>query len=187
MKFLAARANVGNLPPMKPEEVAHSGRRALEYKPKSWKSSCTAPGARYCANNAWSTGRSFMTAVQKRLSEERMIERAMALANAKGASRGDKILIFASRLPESAKNRSGHRPPRRHSRRYQRSLQRLENGIQTMSRDRASLTSRRRVGTEQVQKYDLKFADEVLAEARCRSRDLQPLGNQQSGETSYAK
>ena len=110
---------------------------------------------------------------------EAKYERAMALAKAKGASRGDKILIFASRLPTLQKigqviARLDGIPPD-----IQRSLQRLENGIQTMSRDELVTYIEKEVGAEQVQKYDLKFADRVLAEASVGaviSGSFQPSG-----------
>jgi ubiquinone biosynthesis protein len=89
----------------------------------------------------------------------------MALANAKDASRGEKILIFASRIPTLQKigqiiARFEGIPPD-----IQQSLQSLENGIRTMNRDELVAYVEKEVGAERVRKYDLRFDDRILAEA----------------------
>jgi ubiquinone biosynthesis protein len=99
------------------------------------------------------------------LSEERMIDRALALSNARDASRGEKILIFASRIPTLQKigqiiARFEGIPPD-----IQQALQSLENGIRTMNRDELVAYVEKEVGPEQVRRYDLRFDDRILAEA----------------------
>jgi hypothetical protein len=106
MKLLAAGANVGNQPPMKPEDVIQLARGAglFKYKPEIMEIIVHSSQvldivpAKYF-DSYGPIIHDALLAFLDGLSEERMIERATALANAKGASRGDKILIFASRLP----------------------------------------------------------------------------------------
>src|SRR5215831_4176972 len=69
------------------------------------------------------------------LPEERLVDRAIALARAQDTSRGEKILIFASKIPTLQKvgqiiARMEAIPPD-----IQQSLQTLETGIHTMTRD----------------------------------------------------
>jgi ubiquinone biosynthesis protein len=170
--FLGAGANTGDLPRMKPEDVIRFVRGAglLKYKPEileilvhSSQVLETVPAKYFeiygpIIHDA-------LLAFFDGLNEERMIDRAMALANAKDASRGEKILIFASRIPTLQKigqiiARVEGIPPD-----IQQSLQSLENDIRTMNRDELVAYVEKELGGEQVRKYDLQFDDRILAEA----------------------
>ena len=99
------------------------------------------------------------------LPDERIIDRAVALAMAQNASRGEKILIFASRIPTLQKvgqiiARMEGIPPD-----IQQSLQTLETGISTMTREELVTYVAKDVGAEPLRKYDVQFDDRILAEA----------------------
>ena len=99
------------------------------------------------------------------LSDERMVDRAVALAKAQDASRGQKILIFASKIPTLQKvgqiiARVDAIPPD-----IRESLQTLENGIRTMTREELVTYIESDIGVEPIKKYDLRFDDKILAEA----------------------
>jgi len=113
------------------------------------------------------------------LSEERLVDRAVDIAKAKNASRGEKILIFASKIPTLQKigqilARVEGIPPD-----IQQSLQSLENGIRTMTREELVTYIEKDAGAESIKKYDMQFADKSLAEASVGaviSGSFQPLG-----------
>jgi ubiquinone biosynthesis protein len=88
-----------------------------------------------------------------------------ALAMAKDASRGEKILIFASKIPTLQKvgqiiARMEGIPPD-----IQQSLQTLETGIRTMTRDELVSYIEQDVGVSLLKNYDMQFDDRILAEA----------------------
>ena len=84
---------------------------------------------------------------------------------AKDASRGEKILIFASKIPTLQKvgqiiARMEGIPPD-----IQQSLQTLETGIRTMTRDELVSYIEQDVGVSLLRNYDMQFDDQILAEA----------------------
>ena len=84
---------------------------------------------------------------------------------AQDASRGEKILIFASKIPTLQKvgqiiARMEGIPPD-----IQQSLQTLENGIRTMTRDELVSYIEQDVGVSLLRNYDMQFDDQILAEA----------------------
>jgi ubiquinone biosynthesis protein len=172
VKFLEAGANPGDVARMKPEDVMRLARGSglLKYKPEileilvhSSQVLETVPAKSF--DTYGPIIHDALLAFLDGLSEERMIDRALALANAKDASRGEKILIFASRIPTLQKigqiiARFEGIPPD-----IQQALQSLENGIRTMNRDELVAYVEKEVGAEQVRRYDLKFDDRILAEA----------------------
>jgi ubiquinone biosynthesis protein len=172
VKFLEAGANLGDLSRMKPEDIIRLARGAGLFKYKTEILEILVHSSQVLETVP---AKSFDTygpiihdallAFLDGLNEERMIDHAMALANAKDASRGEKILIFASRIPTLQKigqiiARFQGIPPD-----IQQSLQSLENGIRTMNRDELVAYVEKEVGAEQVRKYDLRFDDRILAEA----------------------
>jgi ubiquinone biosynthesis protein len=99
------------------------------------------------------------------LPDERILDRALRLAMAKDASRGEKILIFASKIPTLQKvgqiiARMEAIPPD-----IQQSLQTLETGIRTMTRDELVSYIEQDVGASLLRNYDMQFDDRILAEA----------------------
>jgi ubiquinone biosynthesis protein len=99
------------------------------------------------------------------LPDERIVDRALPLAMAKDASRGEKILIFASKIPTLQKvgqiiARMDGIPPD-----IQQSLQTLETGIRTMTRDELVSYIEQDVCVSLLKNYDLQFDDRILAEA----------------------
>jgi len=99
------------------------------------------------------------------LPDERIIDRALALAMAHNVSRGEKILIFASKIPTLQKvgqiiARMKGIPPD-----IQQSLQTLETGIRTMTRDELVSYIEQDVGVSLLRNYDMQFDDRILAEA----------------------
>ena len=172
VKFLEAGANPGDLSRMKPEDVIRLARGAgiLKYKAEmleilvhSSQVLETVPATSF--DTYGPIIHDALLAFLDGLSEERMIDHAVAMANAKDASRGEKILIFASRIPTLQKigqilARFEGIPPD-----IQQSLQSLENGIRTMNRDELVAYVEKEVGAERVRKYDLRFDDRILAEA----------------------
>jgi ubiquinone biosynthesis protein len=99
------------------------------------------------------------------LPDEQTIDRALALAMAKDASRGEKILIFASKIPTLQKvgqiiARMEGIPPD-----IQQSLQTLETGIHTMTRGELVSYIEQDVGVSLLRNHDMQFDDQILAEA----------------------
>ena len=100
------------------------------------------------------------------LSEDRLVERAIPmLRQRKDATRGDQILLLASRIPTLQKlgqivARLEGIPPD-----IQRALQSLENEISTTPRDELVEYIVSDVGQETIDKYQVRFAGKVLAEA----------------------
>lgn len=100
------------------------------------------------------------------LAEERLAERIIALSRIpQDAPRGRKILILASRLPALQKMgqiiaRLEGIPPD-----ISAALQTLESGIRTMSRDELVRFITTDVGRETIERLQIRFADDILAEA----------------------
>ncbi len=100
------------------------------------------------------------------LSDERLAERFIALARAsKTTPRGEKILLLISRLPALQKvgqivARVKGIPPD-----ISQALQTLESGISTMSRDELVRYIEQEAGRKTLEKYQIRFDDEILAEA----------------------
>ena len=100
------------------------------------------------------------------LSEERLAERLMVMSRLpQDTPRGEKILVLASKIPTLQKlgqivARLDGIPPD-----VQESLQSLESGISTMTRDELVGFIKEDVGAEAIEKHQIRFADEILAEA----------------------
>jgi len=100
------------------------------------------------------------------LSEDRLLEKFVAVAFVPpGTDRGRYLLAFAAKTPSLQKvgqilaRNTALEPD------YRLALQQLENSIQTTSRDELVEFIERETGKETVEKYHLKFADTILAEA----------------------
>ncbi len=100
------------------------------------------------------------------LSEDRLLERFSVMARLpKDTPRSKRILVFISKLPALQKlgqilARVNGIPPD-----IQKALQSLENGISTMTRDELVQAITNDVGKETIEKYKIRFADKILAEA----------------------
>jgi ubiquinone biosynthesis protein len=100
------------------------------------------------------------------LSDERIAERVVAMSRIPpDADRGEKVLILASKIPTLQKvgqivARVEAIPPD-----VREALQTLESGISTMTRDELVAEIEESVGSEVIEKYQIEFADKVLAEA----------------------
>jgi ubiquinone biosynthesis protein len=100
------------------------------------------------------------------LSEERLAERLMVMSRLpQDTPRGEKILVLASKIPTLQKlgqivARVDGIPPD-----VQASLQTLESGISTMTRDELVGFIKEDVGAETIERYQIRFADKILAEA----------------------
>jgi ubiquinone biosynthesis protein len=172
VKFLETGANIGDLQRMKPEDLSRlaQGTGLLKYKPELLEilvhsSQVLEIVPKKYFDTYGPIIHDALLAFMGGLGEERMIDRALALANARDASRGEKILIFASRIPTLQKigqiiARLEGIPPD-----IQQSLQDLENGIRTMNRDELVAYVEKELGAEQVRKHEIQFDDKILAEA----------------------
>jgi hypothetical protein len=100
------------------------------------------------------------------LSEERLAERLMVMSRLpQDAPRGEKILVLTSKIPTLQKlgqivARLDGIPPD-----VQQSLQTLESGISTMTRDELVGFIKADVGAETIERFQIRFADKILAEA----------------------
>jgi ubiquinone biosynthesis protein len=101
-----------------------------------------------------------------RLSEERFVERLMEQARLpRDADRGDFLLAFVAKTPSLQKlgqilaRNPAIAPDLR------KALQTLENGIATTSRDEIVQTVEDALGEDVLSRYQLHFAEDVLAEA----------------------
>lgn len=100
------------------------------------------------------------------LSEERIIERLVAQARLPaGTERGQRLLQFASRTPSLQKIGQILARYPAVPEDLRQSLQTLENSIQTTTRDELVEFIRQQVGPERIERYQIEFAEEVLAEA----------------------
>jgi ubiquinone biosynthesis protein len=186
VEFLQAGTRLGNLPQMKPEDLVQlvRGSGLAKYKPDLLEillhsSEVLDVVPKEALDTYLPIIHDSLLGFLDGLPDERMIDRAMALAMAKDASRGEKILIFASKIPTLQKigqiiARLEGVPPD-----IQQSLQTLETGIRTMSREELVAYIEKDVGAEPLRKYDVQFADRVLAEASVGAvirGSFQPLG-----------
>lgn len=101
-----------------------------------------------------------------RLEQERFLNRLIDFAYLPpGNSRGDRILQFTSRTPTFQKlgqilaRNTGLEPD------IQAALQTLENSLATSTRDELVDFISNELGAETLQKYEIRFADRILAEA----------------------
>jgi len=100
------------------------------------------------------------------LSEDRLLEKFVAIAFLPpGTSRGNYLLTFAAKTPSLQKIGQILARNKELEQDYQTALQQLENSIQTTPRDELVEFIERETGKETVEKYQLKFADKILAEA----------------------
>src|SRR4030095_13216089 len=141
-KFLRLGAGVDGFPLMKPEDVVQLARAAglVKYKADILEillhsSDVLAVVPQESFDTYGPIIHDALLAFLDGLPDERIIDRAVALAMAQDASRGEKILIFASKIPTLQKvgqitARMDRIPPD-----IQQSLQTLETGIRTMTRD----------------------------------------------------
>src|SRR5215471_7113072 len=100
------------------------------------------------------------------LPDDRLLDKLVGLAYLPpGTSRGDYLVEFVSKTPSLQKigqilarnpDLSGD---------YRDALQRLENGIQTMTRDELVQFIIQDVGKDKIEQYQVQFADKILAEA----------------------
>lgn len=100
------------------------------------------------------------------LSDERLLEKLVDLAYLPpGTSRGNYLITFVSKVPSLQKMgqilaRNPDLSPD-----YRAALQDLENGIHTMTRDELVDFVIKEVGKESIDKHQVQFADQILAEA----------------------
>jgi len=100
------------------------------------------------------------------LSEERLLEKFVDIAFLPpGTDRGDYLLAFTAKTPSLQKLGQIMARNRELAADYRVSLQRLENSIQTTPRDELVEFIERDIGKESLEKYQIKFADKILAEA----------------------
>jgi ubiquinone biosynthesis protein len=100
------------------------------------------------------------------LSEKRLLEKFVAIAFLPpGTDRGSYLLAFAAKTPSLQKVGQILARNKELDQDYQMALQQLENSIQTTPRDELVEFIERETGKETVEKYRLKFADKILAEA----------------------
>ena len=185
-KFLRSGAEVGDFPRMKPEYVIQLARAAalVNYKADILEillhnSDVLAVVPKEAFDTYGPIIHDVLLAFLDGLPDERIIDRAVALAMAQDAPRGEKILIFASKIPTLQKvgqiiARIEGIPPD-----IQQSLQTLENGIRTMTRDELVAYIEKDVGADPLRKYDVQFDDRILAEASVGAvihGSFQPLG-----------
>jgi ubiquinone biosynthesis protein len=100
------------------------------------------------------------------LSDERLLDKLVSLAYLPpGSSRGVYLKEFVSKVPSLQKlgqilARNPDLSPD-----YRKALQDLENGIHTMTREELVTFITQDVGKPQIDKYQVQFADHILAEA----------------------
>ena len=100
------------------------------------------------------------------LSDDRLLDKLVSLASLpQGTSRGDYLKEFVSKVPSLQKlGQILARNPNL-SADYRLSLQDLENGIHTMTREELVRFIRDDLGQPSIDKYQVEFADQILAEA----------------------
>ncbi len=100
------------------------------------------------------------------LSDDRLLDKLVSLALLPpNSSRGDYLKEFVSRIPSLQKMgqilaRNPDLPPD-----FQTALQDLENGIHTMAREELVQFIIEDIGKSSIDKYQVQFADKILAEA----------------------
>src|SRR5258705_7498068 len=100
------------------------------------------------------------------LSDDRLLDKLVSLALLPpGSSRGDYLKEFVSKVPSLQKlgqilARNPDLSPD-----YRKALQDLENGIHTMTREELVTFITDDVGKPEIDKYQVQFADQILAEA----------------------
>jgi ubiquinone biosynthesis protein len=100
------------------------------------------------------------------LSQDRLLERFVDIAFLPpGTDRGQYLLAFTAKTPSLQKVGQILARNKELDKDYRAALQQLENSIQTTPRDELVAFIEQQVGKETVEKYQLKFADRILAEA----------------------
>ncbi|MCP5119215.1 MAG: AarF/ABC1/UbiB kinase family protein [bacterium] len=100
------------------------------------------------------------------LSEERLIERLMPMLRLrKDAPRGERVLILASKIPTLQKTGQIIARFEGIPADIRQALERLENEISTMSRDELVAYITHDLGSEAMERHQIRLADEILAEA----------------------
>jgi ubiquinone biosynthesis protein len=100
------------------------------------------------------------------LSDDRLLDKLVSMALLPpNSSRGDYLKEFVSKIPSLQKMgqilaRNPDLPPD-----YQKALQDLENGIHTMDREELVKFITDDIGKPSIDRYQLEFADKILAEA----------------------
>ncbi len=170
--FLRSGGSLGGFPQMKPECVIRLARAAGLAKYKGdileillHSSDVLAIVPKEAFDTYGPVIHDALLAFLDGLPDERIADRALPLAMARNASRGEKILIFASKIPTLQKvgqiiARMEAIPPD-----IQQSLQTLETGIRTMTRDELVSYIEQDVGVSLLRNYDMQFDDRILAEA----------------------
>src|SRR5262245_44524202 len=163
-EFLRSGAGAGDFPQMKSEDVIRLARTAglVKYKADLLEillhsSDVLAVVPKESFDAYGPIIHDSLLAFLDGLPNERIIDRAVALAMAHDASRGERILIFASKIPTLQKvgqiiARMDGIPPD-----IQQSLETLETGIHTMTRDELVTYVQKDVGAESLAKFDLQF------------------------------
>ncbi len=172
LEFLRSGAEVGGFPPMKLEVVVQLARAAglVKYKADILEILLhSSEVLEVLPKESFDTYgpiiHDALLAFLDGLPDERIIDRAVALAMAQNASRGEKILIFASKIPTLQKVGQIIARMEAIPADIQKSLQTLETGICTMTRGELVAYIEKDVGEESLRKYDLQFDDRILAEA----------------------
>ena len=170
--FLRSGVSLGGFPQMKPECVIRLARAAGLAKYKGdileillHSSDVLAIVPKEAFDTYGPVIHDALLAFLDGLPDERIVDRALPLAMARNASRGEKILIFASKIPTLQKvgqiiARMEAIPPD-----IRQSLQTLETGIRTMTRDELVSYIEQDVGVSLRKNYDIQFDDRILAEA----------------------
>ena len=100
------------------------------------------------------------------LSDDRLAEKLVDLAYLPpGTSRGDYLIAFVSKTPSLQKIGQILARNTSLSPDYRASLQRLENSIQTMTRDELVDFIVKDIGPDKIKQYQVQFGDKILAEA----------------------
>jgi ubiquinone biosynthesis protein len=100
------------------------------------------------------------------LPEDRLLEKLVDIAYLPaGSSRGADLMAFVAKTPSLQKVGQILARNQALSPEYQKALEQLENGIHTMTRDELVQFSTDDLGKQTIAKYQVEFADAILAEA----------------------
>ena len=100
-----------------------------------------------------------------RLSDERLLERMLRQLRVPAiASRGERLLAFVSETPTLQKSDRFWPATPIYPEDFRRSLQQLENSISTTSREELVGLISQEIGADDLARYQIRFASEVLAE-----------------------
>src|SRR5258708_5920334 len=124
------------------------------------------PRSHYDTFKPGTTGLPLLLDFLDHLSDDRLLDKLVSLAYLPpGTSRGDYLKEFVSKVPSLQKlgqilARNPDLSPD-----YRKALQDLENGIHTMTREELVTFISDDVGKPEIDKYQVQFADHILAEA----------------------